>query len=253
MKKFTLNDILIIGMIVILISGVMLLSFSVKSLRYAQTNGVIELQVQKKIFTVYAQTNGTLMSSSVYVGQHIKKGDLVGLLTNQTLDKQISFLQSIDDNTSASIQLEQLQVEKAAQTLYSPTDGVVAEIASEGESINNVQKVATIYSDKAVQLIGNFSYANYTHFQENTSNLSALDNRNHQTYELEYGGTLQDVGVDDNKQNYVSLFFTFKNPNDAVNILQNERLYLPVVRQNEASKPIDSVIKFYKNSIFNLN
>jgi multidrug efflux pump subunit AcrA (membrane-fusion protein) len=222
-----------------------------KATKYDQTNGSIQLVVKKKEFSVYAQTGGVLSTSQVTVGQHVKKGDLIGTLSNDILDKQIAFLEGISDNSSAAVQLAQLQVEKESQTLIAPTDGVIASTATQGEAINNSQKVAAIFSDDAVQLVGRFNYASYNLFQQNNSVLTTKSLKDNRTYSISYGGAFQEISFGENKDSYVSLFFTFNNPNDAINVLQGEQMSFKLIDKQGHSKPIDAIINLYKNSIFN--
>lgn len=250
MKRFSFSNIAIVLFLILFVCGVMLASFASKSKLYEQTNNAVKLTVQKKEFAIYAQTGGILASSTITVGQHVSKGEVIGLISNAGLDQQIEALSLLTDNASAAVQLSQLKSEKLSQTLTSPTDGIVAIASVQGEAINNAQNVATIYSDNSVQLLGRFSYSNYTLFEQNTSNLIATSLRDSQKYSIRYGGTLQEVSTDQNKDSYVTLFFSFVNPNDAVNVLQGEEMTMRVVRDDGNKKPIDMIKDFFNTSIF---
>lgn len=242
------------GFFIILIAGitltVMLLAFAVKAARYDATVGVKHLTVQKKEYRISAQTLGIITSVNVEVGEHVKKGDLLAEITNQVLDKQISLLQSLSaNNPSANVELVNLLTQKEAQKLYAPTDGVIGEIVTEGQSINTLERAATIYSDTAVELAGMFTLADFGALQNNNGTMKVENKRLRATFPATYAGTRQIVDIKNNPNANITLVFRLVNPEDATNMLQNERVDLHLIDDERSDKVIDRFVEWYKKHV----
>ena len=243
-------NISIIAFVAFVTISIMLISFVVKALRYDESNNTVPLRVQKKEYQITSQTIGTVSKVMVARGGHVKRGDELAELTNTILDKQILLLEQLSaTNGSASIQLVDLKTQKEAQKLYSPTDGVVSEIVTEGEPINTFQKVGTIFSDNSVDLVGRFNLSEYNQVLQNSGVLTIGVERNNSAYTVQFAGTRQIVSKLSNPNADISLVFALTNPEDAINLLQNERVKLRLVAKEKSTKPLDRLVDWYKNNI----
>ena len=248
-----LTNAFLIAVIIVITMTVMLFSFASKAVRYQTAAGVVHLKVEKKEYQISSQTIGTVSNVLVSNGQHVKRGDELINLTNVILDRQIALLQSIaTTNPSASIQLVDLQTQKEAQRMYAPTDGVVSNIVTEGQSVNTLQSVATIFSDSSVSLTGPFTLSEYALVQRNSGTLLVQNRRLSADYPVTYSGTRQVVDTRNNPDANVTLVFTLVNSEDAANMLQNERVDLRLLPQQATTKPIDYFIDWYKQRVLNL-
>lgn len=251
-RQFLINLFLVV-IIVTISLVVMLFSFAAKAVRYQNTAGVVHLRVEKKEYQISSQTIGTVTTVLVSNGQHVKRGDELVDLTNVVLDKQIALLQTlIATNPSASVQLVDLETQKEAQRVYAPTDGVVSNVVAEGQSVNTLETVVTMYSDSAVSLTGSFSLNDYALVQRNSGTLLIQNSRLNAVYPVTYAGTRQVIDTKNNPDANVTLVFALVNAEDAANMLQGERVDLHLVPQQASTKPIDYFINWYKLHILNL-
>jgi multidrug resistance efflux pump len=99
--------------IAVITATITLVSFANKALTYQDQVGNVVLKVHKKEFKVTAQTTGTIAEVRADVGQSVKQGDVIAVITNPVLDKQIAKLSELSaTNASASVQLVSLQTQK---------------------------------------------------------------------------------------------------------------------------------------------
>jgi biotin carboxyl carrier protein len=253
MKRFNrqlFTNICLIILITFVTIAIMLSSFASKALRYEETANTVPLRVQKDEYQITAQTIGTVSNVLVQPGEHVSKGQELVDLTNSVLDHQITLLQQLSPNNgSASIELVDLETQKAAQRIYAPTDGIVSDIVSEGDPINTAQRVATIYSDDSMSIVGQFDPSEYSAVQQNSGNLTIFDDRLQTTFPVLYEGAREVVTTQNNPNGNVTLVFTLTNSSDAINLLENEKVELQLSPPETSTKPIDQFVEWYKNHI----
>jgi biotin carboxyl carrier protein len=248
-RKFFVNFALV-TFIILVTFVVMMLSFASKAARYDQTANTVPLQVQKGEYQVSAQTIGTVSNVLVQPGQHVTKGQELVVLSNEVLDNQIAQLQKLaSTDASADVELVDLETQKAAQQIYAPTDGIVSSIMNDGEPVNTLQNVATIYSDDSVNLVGRFSLSNYDAVQQNSDDLSVSDARLQTNYPVQYAGVREVVSTQNNPNGDVTLVFAFDNSQDATTLLENEQVLLQLVPPQSSTKPVDEFVDWYKTHI----
>lgn len=226
--RLTLLNSATLLLIIILVVVVSIFSFAQKSNEYLQYGNKLTARVVKKEFPIITQTNGTVESTAVNVGDRVTKGQSLFQLSNPLLDRQIELLKSYSkDNNSAQLQLVELQLEKTAQTSYSPINGTVESFPDEGESVNKADKVGYILSDNNVKIVLAVNENDYRRLQVNIGTLKVLKRSTGATYSIKYDGlqhtnVASSSSVDPNQTLNATL--SFSNTADAGKFLHEEEV-----------------------------
>ena len=217
-----LSFLIVLGIITVTLSA-SLLSFAKKIVTY-DTESAIRLSVKKKVYKVASPVAGNVTSTKAIPGQHVSKGDTLLITVSPQLDSQ-----------------------RTAGGVFSPTDGIVASIAQEGEGLNYQSEAALVYADSDIQLLGLFNIKDYAAVQSNLSELKAVDQRLDETYPISFKGIRQEVDSDGPNKGLTGVYFSFNEPEKVINLLQNEQLLLQYDdNRNKDPKPIQRLVSFYR-------
>lgn len=236
-------------LLVVIVTGIALVQ---KVGNYQETGNSVELTVSKKEYKLVSFTSGTVTSVNVEVGQRVKKGDLILETTNSIRNRQISVLESFGrDNVSAQTQLALLKSQKEQERVVSPTDGVIVEVASEGEVIFDQQRIGLIYADARIELISNLSVEDYTLVKKAATSIPVEHTRLKRSYTVAFDGVRQEQKVDDSNQDRLRVSFILSDPADGANMLQGEKLVLNLNDlQDAGDRPLNKLFNAYRN-LFN--
>lgn len=221
-------------------------SLAKKMSDFEHGGGLAAVTLQKKEFSLVSFSSGSVILTTP-VGRHVKKGEVLVRLNNETIDRQIQVLETFDKtNVSAQTQLALLRSEKENQTIYAPTDGIVATLVSEGEVIKEQEVIGTVYADTGIQLTGKITLDDYKILLKNTDRLKVIDRRLNQTYNVNFGGLQEQLAEADYSPDVLQAYFTFNDPADAANLLQHEYLQLDLRGMGTTEKPFTRIVNFYE-------
>ncbi len=248
-------NISVIALVCLATLGVTALALANKVSGNKRTSTGAVLTVQKKEFKIVSATSGTVSKVVAKSGTFVKKGDLLAETVNEIRDRQITVLESFGNaNASAQTQLVQLQIEKEKEKIYAPTTGVLANIDQEGEYIWPQQQVGLIYAAEGVVLTASITADDFKLLQQHTGPLNLTQSRLERDYQVNFVGSRTALTNAEYQESKIGAEFSFVDPADAVNMLQNEKLKLDLTQLHDDSqnRPFQVVLDWYDSLLTKL-
>ncbi len=130
---------------------------------YELNKSLLFLTVKKERVDVSTTVPGRIEEILVRPGVHVKSGEIVARLKDESRNFKIAALRDVaDQNLSARTELELLLAQTEEYDIRAPRDGVVERVyASKGTSVIEGVVILSIYADEDMQLVGNIRPEQY--------------------------------------------------------------------------------------------
>lgn len=257
MRKFlaTILNILFIILVIIISLSIAGIALTKKVDDYlTQYKYSLSGSVVKQAIPVMSYTKGVIEKINVKIGDEVKKGDVLVVLSNPALQGELGALKQFPSNVSAQTQAKVDEQQLKALTITAPDSGIVGDIAvSEKYSVDSFTKLLTLYSNKNIQFLANLTIDQYQAVKH-SSKIEAYSPRLGQNFAITPSivnpNIKQPLNFDQKK---ISLYFNFNNQDEAISLLNNEDLYLRLTNNTQSyTKPLDFIVNFW-NSILHLD
>lgn len=206
---------------------------------YEITKQPLLFSVSKEKVVISNAVTGRVDEVPVTIGQHVRKGDLLVRLSDDTLAKRLDTLRNVsEDNLSARTELELLQTQTQAYEIRAPRDGVIYQIdVAEGSYLNSSTAVLTLFADTNVKLVGSVSPTQYAEIQKN-KDLDVYADRFEQVYKVTFQGVGRVVPGNRYDESKYEVQFRFADDEDGAAFIEGETLEVVSPNQdNQASRP----------------
>jgi multidrug resistance efflux pump len=214
---------------------------------YEASREPLFFSVQKEQIVITSPVSGRLDEVMVKTGQHVKKGDKLAHLADESLDLKIRVLEeSGADNLSASTEAQVLRAQKEQFEIKAPKDGVIYKIDSaSGSYLGTSSPILTMFSDEKVKLEGLLNPVQYADIQKNKQ-LDVYSPRFQQVYRIELEGVGKVFAGEGYNQSKYEVVFRFGDPDEGPAFLEGESLEVIAKKKDDESKrPTDLVVEFW--------
>lgn len=130
---------------------------------YELNKSLLFLTVKKERVDVSTSVPGRIEEIMVRPGMHVKTGEIVARLKDESRNFKIAALRDVaDQNLSARTELELLLAQEEEYDIRAPRDGVVDHVfSSKGTSAIEGAVILSLYADEDMQLVGNIRPEQY--------------------------------------------------------------------------------------------
>jgi len=247
----------VINVVVLLLVG--MIAFSVATI--AMTKKVnesrssidsgIKATIAKQAVPVLSLSRGIITRVYVRTGDEVKRGDLLVSMTNPLLEDRVRVYQQFQENESAQTEAGLARSSLNYLTISAPADGVVGDVfVTEGASVNEFEKVVTLFSSRDVRVLAELTEDQFQNVQRKNE-VFIFSSRLGQTFAVVPSILKPDQTTPlPLQEKKIGMFLTFKNQADASSLLNNEDVELRLDNQdNTVRKPADIFVDFWNGLI----
>lgn len=250
MKQFFINSVYF-TIVFVVAFGIATQALARKVNTYAATQKPLFFSVEKERVVISNSVTGRVDTVAVNTGQHVKKGDLLVRLVDDSLGARMSSLESLsEENLSAKTELASLQARATDYEIVAPRDGVVYQIqTAEGSYLTMNSPVVILFADSNVKIVGTINQAQYTEIQKN-KDLDVYSPRFEQVYKISFEGVGRVQSTADASQSGYEVKFRFTDINEGAAFIDGEGLEV-IAKSNdgEAMRPSGRVAKLWNSLI----
>lgn len=249
-KKFFING-LYFTVVLVVALGIATQALARKVNTYEMTKKPLFFSVEKEKIVISNAVTGRVDTVAVNTGQHVKKGDLLVRLVDDSLGQRMSSLEALaEENLSAKTELSSLQAKASDYEMVAPRDGVVYQIQSaEGSYLTMNSPVIILFADSNVKVSGTINQEQYTEIQKN-KDLDVYNPRFEQIYKISFEGIGRVQPATSVEESRYEVKFRFSDSNEGAAFIDGEGL--EVVSKNtddEATRPSLRVARLWNSLI----
>jgi multidrug resistance efflux pump len=203
--------------------------------------------IQKEQIMITSPVAGRLEEVYVKTGQHVKRGDLLAQLADESLDLKINALEDAgSDNLSAKTEAQVLKAQKEQFAIKAPKDGVIYKIDSaSGSYLGTSSPIMTMFGDEKVKLNGYLNPVQYADIQKNKQ-LDVYSPRFQQIYRIELEGVGKVYSGDAYTNSRYEVVFRFADSEEGPAFLEGESMEVVAKTKDDGAKrPTDRVVEFW--------
>ncbi|MCA9365198.1 MAG: HlyD family efflux transporter periplasmic adaptor subunit [Candidatus Moranbacteria bacterium] len=209
---------------------------------YEATQTPLFFSVEKERVVLSNSVTGRVDSIEVLTGQHVREGDLLVRLVDDSLAERVETLESLsEENLSARTELALLKAKESSYEIRAPRDGVVYEVqAAEGSYLSTNSPVVILFADDNVKIFGTVNRAQYADIQSD-KDVDVYNSRFEQVYKISFEGVGRVQSSTGLEERY-EINFRFSDSNDGAAFIDGEGL--EVISKNtdgEATRPSERV------------
>ncbi len=192
---------------------------------YEATKQPLFFSVEKERVIISNSVTGRVDIVAVTTGQHVKKGDLLVRLADDSLAQKLASLESFaEENLSAETELELLRAKASEYEIRATRDGVVYQIqAAEGSYLTMNSPLLILFADNNVKVTGMISQLQYAEMQKN-KDLDVFSPRFEQVYSISFEGVGRVQPATNYEESKYEVKFRFSNPNEGAAFIDGESL-----------------------------
>jgi multidrug resistance efflux pump len=206
---------------------------------YEATRKPLFFSVEKERVILSNSVTGRVESVAVVTGQHVRKGDLLVQLADDSMTGRLQALKELaEENISAKTELALLEARLPDYQILAPRDGVIYQIqAAEGSYLTMNSPVLMLFADSNVKIIGTVNQEQYAEIQT-SKDMDVYGPRFEQVYKISFEGVGRVQSSNQSEERY-EVKFHFSDPNEGAAFIDGEGL--EVVAKNtgdeEAVRP----------------
>ena len=207
--------------------------------------------VEKEKITISNAVTGRVDFIAVTTGQHVRKGDLLIRLSDDSLGNRISSLKTLaEENLSAKTELALLDAKTSDYEIRAPRDGVVYQIQSaEGSYLTMNSSVIVLFADNNVKVSGSINQEQYTEIQKN-KDLDVYSPRFETVYKISFEGVGRVRPATSEEESKYEVKFRFADINEGAAFIDGEGLeVIAQTKNDEAVRPSVRVANFWNKMI----
>lgn len=192
---------------------------------YEATKTPLFFAVEKERVLISNSVTGRVEEVTVTTGQHVRKGDLLVRLADDTLGMRMSSLEELaEENLSAKTELALLQAKASEYELRAPRDGIVYQIqAAEGSYLTTNSPVLILFADSNVKVSGMVNQIQYAEIQKN-KNIDVFSPRFEQVYSVSFEGVGRVQPATNFEESKYEIKFRFTNTDEGAAFIDGEGL-----------------------------
>lgn len=218
---------------------------------YEMTKKPLFFSVEKERVVISNSVVGRVDEVAVNTGQHVRKGDLLVRLVDDSLGQRTSSLEALsDENLSAKTELAMIKAKASDYNIIAPRDGVVYQIqAAEGSYLAMNSPVIVLFADNNVKVSGTITQEQYAEVQKN-KDLDVYSPRFEQIYGISFEGIGRVQPKTELEESKYEVKFRFNDADEGAAFIDGEAL--EVVSKNsgdEALRPSLRVAKLWNSLI----
>ena len=225
---------------------------------YNLTNKVFFLSVDKEDVVVSSTIAGRVSEVFVEPGSHMKEGELMIRLVDESLIPKIDALEDVaGENLSARTELELIRARSEEYDIRAPRDGVIYQMSvTKGSYVQSGTQVATIFADQNVTLVGEIKPQQYA-LIEKYKGMSVFSPRLGQVYTVYFHGIgrvlekeIFSNGQTTQKEEYYEVKFTLENENEGASFIEGERFeVVPEQQKKDRLKPAFQLARLWNGLV----
>ncbi len=203
---------------------------------YEATKKPLFFSIEKERVVLSNSVTGRVKSVAVVTGQHVRAGDLLVELSDESMEEQIRSLESLsEENLSAKTELALLRARLPDYKILAPRDGVIYQIhTAEGSYLTVNSPIITMFADSNVKIVGMVNQSQYAEIQTN-KDMDVYNSRFEQIYKISFEGVGR-VQSGENSEERYEVKFHFSDPNEGAAFIDGEGL--EVVAKDTSSSEI---------------
>lgn len=218
---------------------------------YQSSRQPIIFNVKKQEVVITNSVPGRLEELSITAGQHVRKGETLAQLVDDTFVSKLASLDSVaEENISARTEAKILEAQKPQFAIKAPRDGVIYRVdVAEGTYLNHTTPMMTLFADEDIAVIGYVNAEQYARIQ-NDKTLDVYSPRFGQIYRIALEGAGRVIPATERDPSKYELQFRFTDQDEGAAFIQGEGLeVVSEARQDGASAPADRLAKFWNSFI----
>lgn len=192
---------------------------------YEATKQPLFFSVEKERIIISNSVTGRVDMVAVTTGQHVKKGDLLIQLADDSLAQKLASLESFaEENLSAKTELELLKAKASEYEIRATRDGVVYQIqAAEGSYLTMNSPLLILFADSNVKVTGMVNQVQYAEIQKN-KDLDVFSPRFEQVYSISFEGVGRVQPATNYEESKYEVKFRFSSQNEGAAFIDGENL-----------------------------
>ena len=201
---------------------------------YEATKKPLFFSVEKERVVLANSVTGRVDSVAVVTGQHVRKGDLLVQLADDSMEGRIQSLKLLaDENLSAKTELALLEAKLPDYRILAPRDGIVYQIqVAEGSYLSMNSPVLILFADNNVKIVGTVNQAQYAEIQTN-KDMDVYSSRFEQVYKISFEGVGRVQSSNGSEERY-EVKFHFSDSNEGAAFIDGEGL--EVIAKNSSDE-----------------
>lgn len=218
---------------------------------YEATKKPLFFSVEKERVILSNSVTGRVDLVAVVTGQHVRKGDLLVQISDDSMEGRMRSLKELaDENLSAKTELTLLESKLPDYRILAPRDGIVYQIqVAEGSYLNMNSPVLILFADSNVKIVGAVNQSQYAEIQTN-KDMDVYSPRFEQVYRISFEGVGRVQSSNGSEERY-EIKFHFSDPNEGAAFIDGEGL--EVIAKNsgdeEAVRPSTRVKNLWNKLI----
>ena len=249
-RKWFLNGTYFVAVFVVVVA-ISTQALARKVNTYAANQKPLVFSVEKERMFISNSVPGRVDIVAVNTGQHVKKGDLLIRLVDDSMAMRVASLQSLaEENLSAKTELALLQARSSDYEIVAPRDGVVYQIqAAEGSYLVMNSPVLVLFADSNVKISGTINQDQYAEIQKN-KDIDVYSSRFEQVYKISFEGVGRVQPTSNSGESGYEVKFRFSDSNEGAAFIDGEGLEV-IAKNNddEAMRPSSRVTKLWNSMI----
>ena len=191
---------------------------------YESTKKPLLFSVEKERVILSNSVTGRVDTVAVVTGQHVRKGDLLVQLADDSIEGRIQSLESVaEENLSAKTELALLRAKLSDYQILAPRDGVIYQIqAAEGSYLTMNSPVLILFADSNVKITGTVNQEQYAEIQT-SKDMDVYSPRFEQIYKISFEGVGRVQSSIGSEERY-EVKFHFSDPNEGAAFIDGEGL-----------------------------
>ncbi len=218
---------------------------------YEASREPLFFSVLKENIQMTSPVSGRLDSVEVKTGQHVKRGELVAQLSDESLERKLIALEEVgDQNLSASTEAQVLRSQKEQFSIRAAKDGVIYKIESAaGSYVGPGSPLITMFADEKVKLIGYVNPTQYAEIQRN-KDMNVFSSRFQQIYKITLEGVGRVQSGEGLDQNKYEVIFGFVDTEEGPAFLEGESLEVVSAQNNDdVKRPVTRIVELWNRFI----
>lgn len=204
-------------------------------------------EVDKEEVVISTAVDGNVKAVLVEEGEHVKVGDILVELSDDSLLDRLEVLESFsDENLSAKTEAELLKSTTADFVVRAPRDGVVKEVLiAPGSAVSSNSKAMTLYADTGADVVTFMSKDSLRGIQK-SSEVEVYSPRLEQYFTLTYKGVNQAV---EGSESEYKAYFSFVNEDSSSYFFDGEKLQKTQAGGDDLVSPSEFVAEIWNSLI----
>ncbi len=218
---------------------------------YQSSRTPLILNVKKPEVIVTNSVPGRLEKLLVTPGQHVKKGEVLAQLVDDTFLSKLATLDQVAaENISARTEAKVLESQRPQFDIKAPRDGVIYSVTvAEGTYLNHTTPMMTLFADQDITILGYVNTEQNARI-EHDKTLDVFSPRLSQVFSVSLEGAGRVIPATDHEASKYELQFRFTDPAEGAGFIQGEGLeVVSEARKNGVVTPAARLAQFWNSFI----